>query len=121
MDKHIGACGMDCNSCPFPTIHTDIGTASGWIGMFREWDVIGDNEGAEEIMAKGPYCINCQGDRSSHWSRDCLILKCCVDENKLNNCSECGSFPCDKLLKHYKTTEGLKDDCLENLNQLKRN
>jgi hypothetical protein len=119
MEKHIGCCGMDCHACPIPKIHTGIKIAQQWVGQFRAWKVIKDNEGAEEIMARGPYCINCQADRTKHWSRDCPILKCCVDDHKLNNCSECDSFPCERLLKHYETGEGLKD-CQENLRKLKQ-
>ena len=118
MEKHIAACGMDCNACPIPKIHTNINKARKWIKQFRDWKVINDNEGAEEIMAKGPYCINCQADQSVHWSADCWILKCCVDDKKLNNCSECQNFPCEKLSEHFNKSKH-HQYCQNNLTELR--
>ena len=83
-------------------IHEDLKTAEKWVGQFREWKVIKEDEGAEEIMAKGPYCKGCRGDRSRHWSAECWILKCCVDDKGLSNCSQCGEFPCVKLTEWSK-------------------
>jgi hypothetical protein len=99
MDENIAACGIDCGKCPFPHIHESLENAQKWVGQFRQWGVIKENEGAEEIMAKGPYCISCRGDRTKHWSANCEILKCCVDEKGLDNCSQCGEFPCEKLVE----------------------
>jgi hypothetical protein len=45
------------------------------------------------------YCKGCHGDRSIHWSSDCWILKCCVDDHGLEHCSECDTFPCDRLVE----------------------
>jgi hypothetical protein len=97
--KNIAACGIDCSTCPFPHIHESLENAQKWVGQFREWKVIKQDEGAEEIMSKGPFCMGCRGDRSRHWSANCQILKCCVDEKGLNNCSQCGEFPCEKLVE----------------------
>ena len=118
MKKDIAVCGIDCNACPFPSIHTSLENAQKWVGMFREWNVLKEGEGAKEIMEHGPYCIDCHGDRSVHWSANCWILKCCVDDKGLNNCSECDDFPCDKLVEWSKEDEGYKK-ALDNLKQLK--
>lgn len=99
MAKKLAACGLDCGTCPFPDIHKSLENARNWIKHFREWNIIGANEGAEAIVAHGPYCIDCHGDRSKHWSANCWILKCCVDEKGLHNCSQCGDFPCEKLVE----------------------
>ena len=118
MEKKMAACGMNCNTCPIPQIHADLETANKWVGQFREWKVIKENEGAEEIMTRGPYCISCHSDRSLHWSADCWILKCCVDDKGLENCSQCGEFPCEKLLEWGQTNPGY-DEVLDNLKKLK--
>lgn len=118
MKKEIAVCGLDCNTCPFPSIHTSLENAEKWVGQFKEWKVLKEGEGAKEIMERGPYCIDCHGDRSKHWSAKCWILKCCVDDKGLNNCSECGDFPCDKLVEWSNTNEWYKK-ALENLKQLK--
>jgi hypothetical protein len=47
--------------------------------------VLKEEEGADELMAYGPFCISCRGNRATHWSADCQILKCCVDDKGLNN------------------------------------
>ncbi len=118
MEQHIAACGLDCNACPFPKIHENLENAQKWVGQFREWKVISDSEGAEEIMAKGPYCISCHGDRSKHWSANCWILKCCVDEKGLDNCSQCDEFPCEKLVEWSKENPSY-GKALDNLKKLK--
>ncbi|MFN2164839.1 MAG: DUF3795 domain-containing protein, partial [Anaerolineae bacterium] len=41
----------------------------------------------------------CHGDRAAHWSADCWILRCCVDERGLESCAECVEFPCARLLE----------------------
>jgi hypothetical protein len=37
------------------------------------------------------------GDRAVHWSPDCAVLKCCIDERKPTHCSDCKGFPCRRL------------------------
>jgi len=32
-----------------------------------------------------------------HWSADCWILKCCVDDKGLQFCYQCDGFPCERL------------------------
>ena len=32
-----------------------------------------------------------------HWSSDCWILRCCVDEKGHKFCYECDVFPCERL------------------------
>jgi hypothetical protein len=41
--------------------------------------------------------LGCRGDRTQHWSEDCEIMLCCIDEKKLDYCHECGDFPCEKI------------------------
>jgi hypothetical protein len=54
-------------------------------------------EGVDEIIGRGMYCQGCRGDRAVHWSADCPILVCCVDERGLQSCSACDAFPCARL------------------------
>ena len=118
MERNLGACGIDCNGCPIPKIHTERKIAEQWVKQFKEWDVLKADEGADEIIARGPYCIECRGDRSVHWSANCWILKCCVDEKGLQNCSECADFPCQKLVVWSQEHEG-NQKALETLKHLK--
>jgi hypothetical protein len=75
----------------------DPGAAQRVVDWFREKGWIGPQEGAVQIIERSMYCKGCPGDRSIHWSPDCPILKCCVDERKLRHCSECEEFPCSRL------------------------
>ena len=118
MEKHIAACGLDCSKCPIPEINKDLETAQKWVGQFREWEMLKEGEGAEEIMARGPYCVNCHGERSVHWSANCQILKCCVDEKGLENCSQCEEFACERLVEWSKERPQ-HARALETLRQLK--
>jgi len=58
-----------------------------------------EDEGAAEVLVGGPHCLGCQGDRATHWSADCWILKCCVDDKGLEYCHECGDFACEPLVE----------------------
>jgi putative nucleotidyltransferase with HDIG domain len=54
---------------------------------------------AEDIRCKG-----CKGDRDRHWSPDCWILTCCVDERGLEFCNQCEVFPCTRLAEWASTS-----------------
>ncbi|MGE5580311.1 MAG: DUF3795 domain-containing protein [Bacillota bacterium] len=88
----IAPCGIDCSTCHIyrakhePEIMKDI------LDWFR-------NERKKELSPEQVRCGGCLGDRASHWSADCDILQCSVDNHKINSCSECGEFPCDRLGK----------------------
>lgn len=64
---------------------------------FLEQGWLQEKKSVQEFMEDGPYCTGCHGDKETHWSPDCRILKCCVDERELDNCSGCSDFPCEKL------------------------
>lgn len=95
--RMIAVCGIDCTDCPLRKSATDVKAAEALVGWFRDMGWIKENEGAAEIMARGTYCRGCRGDRKVHWSADCWILKCCVDEKHLASCHECEGFPCAQL------------------------
>ena len=60
----------------------------------------------------------CRGDRKRLWSRECWILKCCVDERKLESCSVCQGVCCQAL--EEQATTGLRyNDALERLKKMK--
>jgi len=75
------------------------------INWFKDMGWLNQNESISEAIAKGLYCKGCHGDCSIHWSADCWILGCCVDEKGLEHCDECDDFPCDKLVDWSKQSE----------------
>ena len=57
-----------------------------------------ENEGVAEAIERKIYCNGCQGDRSVHWSDNCQIMLCCVDEKHKQHCGLCSELlSCEKL------------------------
>jgi hypothetical protein len=101
----IAVCGLDCTGCPLRKAATDESAAQDLVGWFKHEGWLKEHEGAAEIMARGPYCQWCRGDRSVHWSANCWILECCVDDKGLEFCYECEAFPCQRLTDWAKQNE----------------
>ena len=93
----IAVCGLDCTDCDIRKVPTDADAAQRIVGWFRSMGWLKESEGVPEIIERSMYCKGCRGDRSVHWSADCAILKCCVDERKLEFCYECADFVCERL------------------------
>jgi len=89
-DKTIAVCGLVCEGCEIRRANSDKDTAQKIADWFK-------NERGEEVKPEDIRCLGCRGDRSEHWSPDCWILKCCVDDKGLDYCHQCGDFPCVKL------------------------
>jgi hypothetical protein len=96
--KMIAACGLICGECDIRKIPTDPESAQRMVRWFRSMDWLKENEGVDEILERKMYCQGCHGERSIHWSPDCWILACCVDQKHLSYCSQCEEFPCQRLL-----------------------
>lgn len=97
-------CGLDCTTCPISRATYDPDAADLLIGWFKEMNVIGRDEGVQELMDRGPYCEGCRGSRAAHWSPDCYILQCCIDKRGLSSCHLCDDFPCD-YITHWAAQE----------------
>ena len=96
----LAPCGLDCSSCSIRLIPIDPDVGQEAIDWFIEKGWLKETEGIKEAIEKKMYCNGCRGDRSdAHWSPNCVILKCCIDEKKHVFCNECGEFPCKKLLE----------------------
>lgn len=102
----IAVCGLDCGSCSIRTAPFDADAAQELVIWFREQGWLEQDEGVSELLARGPYCEGCHGSRQVHWSADCWILQCCVDEKGLTHCSECEVFPCPRLVEWAKQNDG---------------
>jgi len=94
----LAACGLDCETCTIRLAPHDSNAAEGIIKWFRNMGWLKEDEGMDEVIERRMYCTGCRGSRETHWSSDCWILICCVDDRNLNNCSECSNFPCDRLV-----------------------
>jgi hypothetical protein len=94
----LAACGLDCGPCPIRQIPLDAEAADEAIVWFKQMGWLQEAEGVAEAIERGMYCKGCQGDRSVHWSEDCEIMLCCVDEKHKQHCGQCAELmSCDKL------------------------
>jgi hypothetical protein len=113
----ITVCGIDCTACPLRKASLgDVEAAEGLAQWWKSEGWLKEDEGVDEVLARGPHCLGCRGDRSVHWSPDCWILKCCVDEKGLAFCYECDDFPCGQLSEWAAQNTGYT----EALNRLRR-
>jgi hypothetical protein len=86
----IAACGLDCTECDIRLAAEDPEIAR------RTADWFGAELGID-LSLEDVRCEGCKGDRAKHWSPDCWILQCCVDDRGLEFCCECEDFPCQNL------------------------
>lgn len=94
----LAACGLDCGPCPIRRIPLDEKAAEQMIGWFKEMGWLEAHEGVEDAIERGMYCQGCQGNRLIHWSANCEILLCCVDDKHQQHCGACAELmSCEKL------------------------
>jgi len=113
----MAACGLLCGPCSIRQIPFETEEARKAINWFKEMGWLDQKEGISEAIAKGMYCKGCHGARTTHWSADCWILECCIDEKGLEHCDECDGFPCDNLVDWSKQNEDYST-ALERLKEL---
>ena len=108
-DEMIAVCGLDCGGCDIRMAATDKEMAQKIADWFKK-------KLNEEVKLEDIQCSWCRGDREKHWSPDCWILQCCVDEKGLSYCHECDDFACEKLEEWGRSSEKYQ----EGLDRLKR-
>ena len=69
------------------------------------------------VLEREMYCHGCLETRDVHWSPDCWILQCCVDQRDLENCAWCPDFSCERLEQWAKQNQGYTE-ALERLRTL---
>lgn len=112
-NEMIAACGLDCGECGIFKATNDVERAQRIVDWFKK-------ERDEEVKIEDIYCLSCRGDRTRHWSPDCWILKCCVDQRGLDFCFECEDFPCEKLSEWAQESEDY-GRALKQLEELREN
>jgi len=117
-ERWIAACGLDCEACEIRRVPFDAEAAQAVVAWFRKMGWLQDDQGLTEILTRRMYCQGCHGARGLHWSPDCWILHCCVDDKGLVTCSECATFPCDRLQEWSTGNDGYAK-ALQRLEQLK--
>jgi len=112
----MAACGLDCGPCEIRRAPNEPDAGQRVVAWFKKEGWLKEDEGINEVIERRMYCRGCRGDRSVHWSSDCWILKCCVDDNGHEFCYECVSFPCERLSEWAKQN----DDYGQALQRLKK-
>jgi hypothetical protein len=116
----MAVCGLDCGTCEIRLAPTDPEAAEVVVAWFREMGWLDEHEGIAEIIERGMYCKGCREDRSLHWSPDCPLLTCCVDEKHLEHCAQCAEFVCEKLEAFANDGQAHHRDAVERLKRTAR-
>jgi hypothetical protein len=114
----MAVCGLDCDACDIRRVPTDPEAARRVAVWFHEMGWLKEDEGKVEIVECSMYCTGCRGDRSVHWSPDCPLLHCCVDEKHLEHCAQCDEFVCEKLSAFANDGHQHHKDAVERLKRI---
>jgi hypothetical protein len=118
MLEMMAVCGLDCGGCGIRKLPTDSDAAVGVIAWYRRMGWLEEGEGVAEAIERKMYCNGCHADRTVHWSANCWILQCCVDDRGLQYCYECDSFACEKL-EEWATQNESYAQALQRLKKMK--
>ncbi len=117
-ERMIAACGLDCTDCSLRKVRSDAVAADSVVAWFRRRGWLNADEGVVELLARHMACQGCLGDRAEHWSADCGILHCCVDEKGLISCSACDQFVCQRLMD-WSAKDGRYKEALARLTDMR--
>jgi len=102
MEKILSACGNDCSLCPrhLPKSEEELRkTASLWYEIGYRDHVASTEE------------IGCKGCSVDAWCRYGIVG--CVKKQELENCGQCKSYPCGKVLSAFVQTKRFEPRCKE--------
>ncbi len=91
-DEMLAPCGIDCSKCRIRNAKSQPEIMKSVLDWFRD-------ERNIDLAPEKVACDGCLGDRGKHWSAECGILKCSVDDHRLASCSDCSEFLCERLLR----------------------
>ncbi len=106
----FGACGLDCSKCEIYAATKNRVLAEQLANWMQKVNNL-------YVDPRDVRCKGCRGDRECHWSANCWILQCCIDEKGLDFCNECHEFPCERLVEWSKKDKRY----MEALSWLKKN
>ena len=106
----LAPCGIDCEICEIHLASANPELAERLANGFRK-----------RVDPKAEpswfHCRGCPGDRTDHWNRNCIILRCCVDNRNLVHCNQCPEFVCEELQRWARARQQ-HADALERLKQM---
>ena len=120
----LAACGLDCNECASYKVkmEQDVKSAEAMLPWFRSQGLIGENEGAEAVVRKAPFCTGCWNIADDCFWVGCnkCNLRICCTEKQINHCGECCEFPC-KPYKKFAAGGGTYKKAMKRLLALRAN
>ena len=119
LENPLAVCGLDCSACDIYLIDEDEVIAEQMLAFFKKQGWVPESISVKEFMDKGKFCEGCRGNREAHWSANCELLICCVDNKNLNSCHQCSDFICKKLKEWGNKAEKYAEG-IERLRDLKR-
>ena len=94
----LAVCGLDCGKCDIRRAKSDPVIMKKVLDWYN-------TKLPGKVKPEQIRCEGCLGDRSVHWSGDCGILRCAVDDRGHESCSQCGDFACERLENWASTGE----------------
>ncbi len=108
--NNLSLCGIPCyEDCPIYNTDTNKKDAASVLNWFKENNWIDQHITLKEFMSLGKQCHGCKEITKKHWSSNCKILNCNIDQN--TKCTSCTTYPCEILINHNKEAKydlGLK-------------
>lgn len=93
----IAPCGLDCAQCNLYLAAHDPHAAAMLVDWFRSRGWIDEDEGAEAVQRRAPFCMGCRDKSAVQWCGDCSLKRCCAEKVHAT-CGDCPAFPCEGYL-----------------------
>jgi hypothetical protein len=92
-----------------------VATKSGDVEGLREAATLWKKAGWKEVIVQ-PEDMVCHGCTSVKWCRYEAIRKC-SREGEIDNCGQCGHYPCEKIMRVFEQTKLYAEFCLDKLSK----
>ena len=104
LKKIIAACGNDCAACPRYIVHPWEKTPEELRHTAELWMKVGyrDRVVSNEEIA-------CTGCKPENWCR--YQVAGCAHEKGVENCGQCGEYPCARIKKCFEVTKFFEPRC----------
>ena len=117
-NAQIAACGLDCRICPLRAVTFRAGAPLTVVELLlRSGTTANEERALRSLLHQRLLCPTCRGGHALHWTEDCHIRKCCIDDRGLEHCSECECFPC-RHLNDWAESNPRQADALERLHSM---
>lgn len=115
----MAVCGLDCSTCDIRRIPLDDQVAQRMVAWFKQMGWIKEDEGIAQVLKRKMYCHGCRSDRTIHWSKNCPMLLCCVDDKHLEHCGQCAELlTCQRIAAFVNDGQAPHREAFDRLRQM---